>query len=292
MWVYLQDRFVSKEEAKVSIFDHGFLYGDGLFETLRAYSGRIFALPQHLNRLAHAAERLQIPLPFLSSLETLLYETLRRNHLHDALLRLTVSRGEGEIALDPDLCTTATLVISARPFQGYASKYYAEGVKAVIVPIRRNPPASLDPALKSLSFLNNVLAKIEAKKRGVFEGIFLDLEGALSEGTTSNLFWVRDGKIKTPSAASILEGITRGVVIELAKKMGFPLEEGRYFPADLLAAEEAFLTNTGLELMPLAEVDGEAVELLDGLVVAAAVAADHDGGASRHGAWSLPSSVD
>jgi branched-chain amino acid aminotransferase len=262
MWVYLNDHFVPGEEAKVSVFDHGFLYGDGLFETVRAYSGRIFLLPEHLDRLSHSADRLEIPLPPLASLERLLYETLRRNHLKNAVLRLTITRGEAGVGLAPDSDpeTGTTIVISPRLFDGYPAEYYKHGVNAAIVSVRRNAPEALDPALKSLSFLNNVMAKMEAKKKGAFEGIFLSLEGHLSEGTTSNLFWVRDGAIKTPSVrASILEGITRGVVIGLAKKMGIPLKEGNYLPEGLLDAEEAFLTNTGLELMPVTGVNGKKI---------------------------------
>jgi len=262
MWIYLNDRFVPEEEAKISIFDHGFLYGDGLFETVRVYSGQIFALSEHLDRLSRSASRLEISLPSRVSIQSLLQETLRRNQLNNAVLRLTVTRGEAGTGLAPDSNPKAktTLIITPRPFDGYAAEYYEKGVSAAIVSIRRNAPDALDPALKSLSFLNNVLAKIEANKIGAFEGIFLNLEGRLSEGTTSNLFWVRNGVVKTPSAgASILEGITRGVVIGLVKKMGIPLEEGRYPPEDLLNAEEAFLTNSGLEVMPLTEVTGKKI---------------------------------
>ncbi|HIE65636.1 MAG: aminotransferase class IV [Nitrospira sp.] len=262
MWIYLNDRFVPEEEAKVSIFDHGFLYGDGLFETVRAYSGRIFALSEHLDRLSHSADRLEILLPPRASLETLLYETLRQNQLNNAMLRLTITRGEAGIGLAPNSRPKAktTLVITPRLFDGYAAEYYKNGVSAAIVSVRRNSPDALDPALKSLSFLNNVMAKIEATKKGAFEGIFLDLKGRLSEGTTSNLFWLQDGVIKTPAArASILEGITRGVVLGLAKKTGISLKKGCYLPEELLGAEEAFLTNTGLELMPLTKVNGKKI---------------------------------
>ncbi|MFQ5580834.1 MAG: aminotransferase class IV [Nitrospiria bacterium] len=261
MWVYLNDRFVTEEEAKISIFDHGFLYGDGLFETLRAYSGRIFALPEHLGRLSRSADRLKIPIPPATSLEALLQETLNRNRLNDVILRLTITRGEVGTGLAPDSNLKATtLIITPRLPGSDAHKHYEKGVSTAIVSIRRNSPDTLDPALKSLSFLNNVMGKMEAREKKVFEGIFLNLKGYLSEGTTSNLFWVRDGIIKTPAAtASILEGITRGVVIRLAKQRGFPLEEGHYPPEELLDAEEAFLTNTGLELMPVTEVNGKQI---------------------------------
>ncbi len=299
MWVYLNDHFVPEEEAKISIFDHGFLYGDGLFETVRAYSGRIFALPEHMDRLSRSADRLEIPLPPPASLETLLYETLRRNHLKNAVLRLTITRGEarGGLVPDSDPKTRTTMVITPRLFDGHPADYYENGVTASIVSVRRNAPDALDPALKSLSFLNNVMAKMEAKKRGAFEGIFLSLEGCLSEGTTSNLFWVRDGVIKTPSVkSSILEGITRGVVIGLAKGMGISLKEGNYPPEDLLDAEEAFLTNTGLELMPLTGVNGKKIGtgLPGGMTIKLhqafkALVATGDGGKFLVKTWGTPS---
>lgn len=259
MWIYLRDKFVTKEEAKVSVFDYGFLYGDGLFETFRAYSGKIFRVREHLNRLAGSASRLAIDLPPPSILENLLDETLQRNRLDDALIRLTVSRGEGDPAFQPDSCGSPTLVISARAFGGYPPADYLNGVAAIIVQVRRNAASALDPGLKSISFLNNVLARIEAKKAKVFEGIFLTLDGCLCEGTISNLFWIEEGRLKTPSAAGLLKGITRGVVLELSARMKIETEEGHYPPEELFAAEEAFLTGSGLELMPLTEVNGRTI---------------------------------
>lgn len=258
MWVYLKDRFVAKEEAKISVFDYGFLYGDGLFETLRAYSGKIFRLTEHLNRLSDAARKLALSLPSDPLLEALLHETLQRNQFDDALLRLTVSRGEGAPGLNPDPCTTPTLVISAREFKGYPAADYSSGVSGLIVQIRRN--AAPDPALKSISFLNNILAKLEAKKEGAFEGLFLNSDGHLCEGTVSNLFWTQEGRLQTPSpACGILEGITRRVVLELAEAMRLEVEEGFYDAEHLLTADEAFLTSSGLELMPLRVVGGKKI---------------------------------
>lgn len=260
MWIYLQDRFVRKEEAKISVFDHGFLYGDGLFETLRAYDGVLFHLSRHLDRLARSARRLELPLPPFPQLEAILYDTLKRNALRDAILRLTFTRGEGEIGLDPALCDKPTLVVTARPFTGYPSEYYRDGISAVIVQVRRNATTALDPVLKSTSFLNNVMAKLEAKKGGGDEGLFLNPEGYLSEGTASNLFWVRRGKLETPSpAVGLLEGITREVVIDLARKKHLPTEEGFYKPDALFEAEEAFLTNSGFELMPVTRINGNPI---------------------------------
>lgn len=259
MWIYLQGQFVPEAKAKVSVLDYGFLYGDGLFETFRAYEGKIFRLSEHLDRLGGGAERLALSLPSAEVLENLLYETLRRNRLEEALLRLTLSRGEGAPGLNPAPCPAPMLVITARKFEGYPIDHYLNGVSAVIVQPRRHP-AVLDPAVKSTSFLSNVLAKLEAKKRGAFEGLFLNTEGVLCEGAVSNLFWIREGRLKTAAAAAgILEGITRKVVLELATKMKIETREG-FFPADeLFAAEEAFLTSSGLELMPLTAVDGKKI---------------------------------
>lgn len=260
MWVYLQDRFVPKEEAKISVFDHGFLYGDGLFETVRAYDGRIFRLSEHLERLARSAEHLALRIPPLSHLETVLYQTLERNGIREAILRLTVTRGAGEGGLDPDLCNEPTLLVTARPFAGYSEAHYHDGVSAAIVQVRRNAPGTLDPALKSTSFLNNVIAKMEAKKKGAFEGLLLTLEGYLSEGAVSNLFWIRNGTVETPApAVGLLEGITRKAVIALARQKRIPLEEGFYRAEALFEAEEAFLTNSGLEVMPLTRVDNRPI---------------------------------
>ena len=261
MWVYLNDRFVPEDEAKVSIFDYGFLYGDGLFETLRAYSGNIFALALHLNRLSRSAASMRLPIPSDARLKTLLCETLNKNHLKDAILRLTLTRGRGKAGLHPEKCREGTLVMTARPFEGYTADQHKRGVSGTIVRVRRSTPTGREETIpKSLSFLNNSLAKLEAEEKNVFEGIFLNEDGFLSEGTVSNLFWVQQGILKTPStAATILKGVTRQIVICLAKKNGWELEEGLFRPKDLFSADEAFLTNTGLELMPLTTLNGKKI---------------------------------
>lgn len=258
MWIYLNNRFISEKEAKISVFDYGFLYGDGLFETLRAYNGKIFALTPHLNRLSEAAERLRLPLPPRLPLEHALHETLHRNSLKNAILRLTITRGENPLTLRPDLCKKGTQVITARPFSGHPAQYYENGVSATIVSIPRLSPDGKTPSIKSLNFLNNILGKLEINAEEHFEGLFLDAAGHLSEGTLSNLFWVKNGVLHTPSAeTSILEGVTRRIVMDLAGKEGMAVEESLYPPEALFTAEEAFLTNTGIELMPLICIDGK-----------------------------------
>jgi branched-chain amino acid aminotransferase len=271
MWVYLNDRFVDQKEAVVSVFDHGFLYGDGVYETLRSYGGRFFMLQAHLARLQRSASLIGLELPIpLDEWPPLLRETLARNELRDAHLRITVSRGEGELGLDPALCRQPTLVIMARPLVRYPDRLYEEGVGLAIATVRRNLITALSPRIKSLNFLNNILAKQEAAKAGAFDALMLNAEGLLTESTTSNFFFVREGRIYTPSIdCGILDGITREVVLTLAKEAGIQTEEGRY-PAETLArAEEAFLTNTSMEIMPVCSIDRQPV------------------GSGRPGSWTL-----
>jgi len=261
MWVYLNDRFVDQKEAMVSVFDHGFLYGDGVYETLRSYGGRFFMLQPHLARLQRSARLigLEPPIP-LDEWPPLLHEALDRNELQDAHLRITISRGEGELGLDPALCRRPTLVIMARPLARYPDRLFEEGVGLAIVTVRRNPVSALSPRIKSLNFLNNILAKQEAAKAGAFDALMLNAEGLLTESTTSNFFFAREGRLHTPSIdCGILDGITREIVLTLAREAGIQAEEGCY-PAELLArAEEAFLTNTSMEIMPVCSIDRQPV---------------------------------
>jgi branched-chain amino acid aminotransferase len=261
MWIYLNDRFVPDNEAVVSVYDHGFLYGDGIYETLRAYHGRVLHLSEHLRRLERSAARLQLHLPRTAErLAELIREALQRNRLDEAYVRITVSRGPGEIGLDPTLCKTPTLVILARAFRPYPERLYADGVSMVIARTRRNLPEALPPQVKSLNFLNNILAKMEANAAGVYEAVMLNHAGELTEATTSNLFLVRQGCLYTPALdCGILDGITRGMVLQLARESGIPSEE-THMPVELLyMADECFLTNTTQELMPVTRVDGRMV---------------------------------
>jgi branched-chain amino acid aminotransferase len=257
MWIYLNDRFVDRKEAVVSVFDHGFLYGDGIYETLRAYGGRIFMLQQHLARLQRSGHLIGLDLPIPEKdWPALLNEAISRNGLTDAYIRITVSRGEGGIGLDPGLCKRPTVVIMALPLQSYPPHLFREGVKLIISRIRRNLTAALPPRIKSLNFLNNILAKQEALQSGAFDALMLNVEGHVTECTTSNLFFVRTGRLCTPSTAcGILDGITREVVLLLAQEQGIPVEEGAYTVEALRQAEECFLTNTSMEIMPACQID-------------------------------------
>nr|MBI3612985.1 aminotransferase class IV [Nitrospirota bacterium] len=258
MWIYLNDRFVDRKEALISVFDHGFLYGDGVYETLRTYNGRFFMLPQHLARLQRSAGLIGLSIPILEQdWPALLREAVDRNGLTEAHVRITLSRGEGELGLDPALCPHPTLVVMANPIAQYPARLFEEGVTLTLAATRRNLATALPPQIKSLNFLNNILAKQEAGRAGTFDAVMLNAEGLLTECTTSNFFFVSGGRLYTPAVdCGILDGITREAVLTLAREHGFPAEEGRY-PAEALAhAEEAFLTNTSMEIMPVRSLDG------------------------------------
>lgn len=272
MWIYLNDRFVPGEDARISVFDHGFLYGDGVYETLRSYAGRFFLLPQHIRRLYRSAEMIELGLPLAQDdWKGLLEEGLSRNGLArgaaaggtgpaDGHVRITISRGEGELGLDPGLCRRPTIVIMTRPLTPPPARLYEEGVALKLASVRRNSTAALPPQIKSLNFLNNILAKSEASRAGAFDALMLNQEGIVTECTVSNVFFARHGRLHTPSlACGILEGVTRGIVIQLAAESGLAVEEGAFPPAALLEADECFLTNTSMEIMPVTEVDGEKI---------------------------------
>ncbi len=261
MWIFLNDKFVRKEEALVSVFDHGFLYGDGIYETLRSYGPRLFMHPQHLARLFRSAEAIGLTIPIhRERWPELLHESMERNDVgtleQDAYLRITVSRGVGGIGLDPGLCPSATIVILAQPLVAPAPALYDIGVDVMLATTRRNLPSALSPQIKSLNFLNNILAKREALAAGAFDSLLLNWEGHLTEGTISNLFFVTDGQLCTPSlACGLLDGITRSIVLQLAKEQNITVAEGRFTPAQLYQSDESFVTNTSMEIMPVTSVD-------------------------------------
>ena len=256
MWIYLNDRFVEEKDARVSVFDHGFLYGDGVYETLRIYDGRVLCYEQHIRRLQQSCELIGLEFPHQpKAYLDIVSECLKRNNLTNAVLRLTISRGEGEWGLDPNLCRQPTVVVFARPFVALPAEWQERGMRLEIVTVRRNAESAQSPKIKSLSFLNNVLGKQEATKAGAHEALMLNIDGFLAECTTSNIFFVADQKIYTPSVeCGILEGITREIVFELAQELGFKLEQGMYRPEQLLRADECFITNTGIEMMPVTQI--------------------------------------
>lgn len=243
MQIFLNDRMVPEHEAVVSVFDHGFLYGDGIYETMRAYDGKVFMLGRHIERLGRSAGLIRLQIPEAQVITDAVYSALQANGLESAYIRVSVSRGKGPVGLDPALCPLPTFVVIAEEFKGHPDELYAKGVKLIIARTRRNLIAALDPKIKSLNFLNNILAKIEAKERNAYEAIMLNADGFIAEGTVCNIFFVRDGVLCTPSAeVGVLDGITRELVIGLAEKDGIPVEEGRYLPEDIFRAAEVFFT--------------------------------------------------
>jgi len=261
MWVFLNDRFVRKEEAAVSVFDHGFLYGDGVYETIRSYGPGIFMRDQHLARLQRSAEAigLAIPIP-CSQWPDLLHESMNRNEVGndrvDAYLRVTISRGEGEIGLDPGLCPRPTVVIMAKELQSFPPAFSRDGVSLTVAKTRRNLPEALSPQIKATNFLNNILAKRESIAAGTFDSLLLNWRDDVTECTISNLFFISGRTLHTPALdCGILDGITRTIVMSLAQEEGLPVHEGRYQIADLRQAEECFLTNTTMEIMPVTKID-------------------------------------
>lgn len=261
MKVYINGTFYPKEEAKVSVFDHGYLYGDGIYETLRAYRGVAFKADEHIERLENSARLVGMKLPmdgdgFIRAMD----QTVHENGLSEAYIRVTVSRGPGEIGLDPALCPEPTVVIIAKEFSEYPAAMYEDGIKVSVVKTRRNHPECLDPAIKSTNFLNNIFAKVEAKKAGAYEGIMLNHAGQVAEGTISNVFIVEKGALVTPPLiAGILDGVTRNLVIKLAEGLGITVYEEPFTEARMWRADEVFITNTTMEVMPVTDVDGHKV---------------------------------
>jgi branched-chain amino acid aminotransferase len=265
MRIFLNDRFVRKKNARVSVFDHGFLYGDGVYETIRSYGNRIFMRDQHLARLQRSAEAigLDIPIP-LSEWPALLHEAMRRNDVGrqglDAYIRITISRGEGEIGLDPALCARPTVVIIAKALSPLPAGLYQTGVPLTVARTRRNLPEALSPHIKATNFLNNILAKREAIAAGTFDSLLLNWNNELTECTVSNLFFVAGGILRTPAIeCGILDGITRNIVLLLARERGLSYEEGRYTLSELYEADECFLTNTSMEVMPVTTIDATVI---------------------------------
>src|SRR5512139_1469458 len=227
MNIFLDGLIVPEAEAVVSVYDHGFLYGDGIYETMRSYDGVVFMLSRHIKRLQRSAHLIRLEAPEKERLTDAVYATLEANNLSDAYIRITLSRGKGPIGLDPGLCKKHTLVVIAEPFREYPAPCHERGVHFIFAKTRRNLAEAVDPKIKSLNFLNNILAKMEAKERGAYEAVMLNAAGFLTEGTVCNIFFVRHGILYTPSvAAGILDGITRELVIGLARKNGIKVEEG------------------------------------------------------------------
>ena len=256
MYIFLNKTIVPESDAVVSVYDRGFLYGDGIYETMRAYNGVVFKLEKHLERLGRSALLTRLDIPETGFITDAVCRTMEANKLSDAYIRVTVSRGKGPIGLDPDLCKEPTFVVITEDFREYPGHLYSDGVKLVIAKTRRNLVSAINPRIKSLNFLNNIFAKMEAKEGGAYEAVMLNAEGLIAEGTVSNIFFVKDNVLCTPALdVGVLDGITREMVISLAKKNVIRVSEGKYYPADLFNASEVFFTNTTSEIMPVSQVE-------------------------------------
>ena len=261
MLIYIDGEFLPKAEAKVSVFDHGLLYGDGVFEGIRSYNGRVFKLDEHLERIYDSAKSimLQIPIPIETMKEKVL-ETLRLNHLTEAYIRLIVTRGVGDLGLDPDKCPQPTIIIIADKITLYPPKFYEEGLEIVTASIRRNYAEAINPRIKSLNYLNNILAKIEGKQAGAEEVLMLNAEGYVVECSGDNIFWIKNEVLVTPPVhMGILEGVTRNSVIDLAREAGMQVEERVFTRHDLYIADECFLTGTAAEVIPVVKIDQRSI---------------------------------
>lgn len=259
--VYIDGQYYNKDEAKVSVFDHGLLYGDGIFEGIRAYNGRVFRLKEHLDRLYISARSILIDIPLnMEEMTEAVLETLRRNKLKDAYIRLVVTRGKGDLGLDPRKCPKPAVIIITDEIKLYPQETYEEGLKLIIASTRKNSPDALSPRIKSLNYLNNILGKLEAINAGCAEAVMLDRHGYITECTSENIFLVKNGMLFTPTATvGILEGITRSVVMELCQTMELQVQMAFLTAHDLYVADECFVTGTGAELIPVVDLCGRPI---------------------------------
>ncbi|MFM2082906.1 MAG: hypothetical protein RL380_1597 [Verrucomicrobiota bacterium] len=261
MKIYIDGKFYSKDTAKISVFDHGLLYGDGVFEGIRAYHGRVFKLKEHIERLYYSAKAILLDIPISpAAMSRAVVETCRKNKLNDGYIRLVVTRGIGSLGLNPNRCERPSIIIIAGTIQLYPPSLYKKGMEIVTVATTRNLHNAVNPAIKSLNYLNNILAKIEANNAGVEEAIMLNADGYVAECTGDNIFIVKGDKLMTPPlSAGALYGITRGAVMELAEASGLKVSEPNLTRYDLFNADECFLTGTGAELIPVTKIDGRVI---------------------------------
>jgi len=259
--IFIDGRYYAEGNAKISVFDHGLLYGDGIFEGIRAYNGRVFKLKEHIDRLFYSAKSILLPIPMRHpDLMTAVVEVCRRNKLRDGYIRLVVTRGIGTLGLNPNRCKNPSVIIIADKIQLYPPELYRKGMEIITVPTVRNLHSALNPAIKSLNYLNNIMAKIEANNSGCEEALLLNAEGFISECTGDNVFIVKEDHLMTPPlSAGALYGITRRVVMEIGQESGLKVSEPNLTRYDVFNADECFLTGTGAELVPVVKVDGRVI---------------------------------
>jgi len=261
MKIFIDGKYYDERDAKISVFDHGLLYGDGVFEGIRAYNRRVFRLKEHIDRLFYSAKAilLEIPMSHTEIVKAVL-DTCRENKIRNGYIRLVVTRGVGTLGLNPRSCKRSSVIIIADSIQLYPQELYRRGMDIVTVPTTRNLHNALNPAIKSLNYLNNILAKIEANNAGVEEAVMLNGEGFVAECTGDNLFIVKNGELSTPPlSAGALYGITRQTVIELARNADLKVSEPNLTRYDLFCADECFLTGTGAEIVPVVKIDGRVI---------------------------------
>lgn len=261
MKIYIDGKYYDEQNAKISVFDHGLLYGDGIFEGIRAYNGRVFKLKEHIDRLFYSAKAILLAVPLSHrQICDAVVETCRENKIREGYIRLVVTRGVGGLGLNPNKCKQPSVIVIADKIQLYPPEMYERGMDIITVPTTRNLHSAVNPAIKSLNYLNNILAKIEANLGGCEEAIMLNSQGYVSECTGDNLFIVKAGKMYTPPlSAGALYGITRSVVIDLARETGIEVSEPDLTRYDLFNADECFLTGTGAELIPVVKIDGRVI---------------------------------
>ncbi len=260
--IYIDGEFYPRSDGKISVFDHGLLYGDGVFEGIRAYEGSVFRLREHLERLYRSAHAIMLEIPMtLEEMSRAVLETLKKNNLKDAYIRLVVTRGVGDLGLDPRKCAKPTVIIITVPMVILHSKEKRDkGITTMITWVKRDPIDATTHEVKSLNYMNSILAKIETNAAGIDEAILLDRTGFVSEGAAENIFIVKEDKIVTPpTSTGALRGITRDAVLELAEKLGYMVIEKAITPNELLIADEAFLTGTAAEIVPIAEVNNRTI---------------------------------
>lgn len=259
--IYINGKYYPKAEAKISVYDHGLLYGDGVFEGLRAYSGKVFRLHEHLVRLYESAQAIQLTIPIsLEQMTAAVNQSLAHNKLSDAYIRLVVTRGAGSLGLDPSRTSDPQVIIITDHIELYPKEKYEKGLEIITASTIRNHPAALNPRIKSLNYLNNIMARIEGKLAGCAEALMLNHLGQVAECTGDNIFVIRHGKLSTPPIdAGILEGITRNAVMELARRMGIEVLEQTMTRHDIYIADECFLTGSAAEVIPVVKLDGRPI---------------------------------
>lgn len=261
MKIYLDGQMVDAADAKISVFDHGLLYGDGIFEGIRIYDGNIFRLEEHLERFEYSAKAILLKMPWdRAEISAAVCDTCRANNLQNGYIRLVATRGVGDLGLSPWLCPKPSLFVIADKIRLYPAEHYEKGLAIVTVPTRRMNPAALSPAIKSLNYLNNIMAKIEAQQFGALEAIMLNDQGLVAECTGDNVFIVHKGRILTPDAQQgALKGITRDAIFAIAKELNVPIAEHDLTRYDIWNADECFLTGTGAEVIPVVKLDGREI---------------------------------